>query len=191
MPIVSSGPCARTSTSADATETEAEGEAVAGNGSPMTTAWDRRPDETDRAWAAFSCYLSMSPSERSFDAVARKLFPATSGDIRRRNPGQFTVWSRRHEWKTRAAAYDSHALAEAFAATAETRKRLAVDVFGALSEAVAILRFRIPRMSDDTLIRCAVSLRGHLDSLATAALPDASPSTIEIRFRDDDEPKNS
>jgi hypothetical protein len=183
MSIMPRRPCHRTATSAT---DESEGKAVAGSGSPMTTAWDRRPDETDRAWAAFSCYLSMPPSERSFDAVARKLFPATSGDIRRRNPGQFTVWSRRHEWKTRAAAYDSHALAESFAATAEARKRIAVKVFAALEDAVAILTTRIPRMSDDTLIRCAVSLRGHLDSLAAASLPDASPPTIEIRFRDDE-----
>lgn len=158
----------------------------------MNAIWERRPDETDRAWAAFSCYLAMPPPERGEVAVARVLYPTEGhGGKRKRAPGQLTVWSRRHEWKTRAAAYDSHALAESFAATAETRKRLAVDVFGALSEAVAILRVRIPRMSDDTLIRCAVSLRGHLDSLATAAPPDASPSTIEIRFRDDDEPKNS
>ncbi len=57
-----------------------------------------QPGETSKAFAAFCAYRDMGP-ERSLVAVGREL--GKSGTLLER-------WSDRHQWTTRAAAYDAH-----------------------------------------------------------------------------------
>lgn len=59
--------------------------------------WERLPDESAPAWAAFVEYRELGP-ERSTEAVARKV--AKSWQLIRR-------WCARHDWVARTAAYDS------------------------------------------------------------------------------------
>lgn len=73
----------------------------------MTTrkSWERLPEETPKAYAAFSLYLQMPPygepgERRSIANVAAKLgLSATSG---------VELWSAKYNWGERTAAYDSY-----------------------------------------------------------------------------------
>jgi len=60
--------------------------------------FDQQPRESQRAFAAFSLYLSLGP-DRSLSAVGAKL-----GKGRR----QMEKWSRRWSWAERVAAYGTH-----------------------------------------------------------------------------------
>lgn len=64
-------------------------------------AWDRRENESSEAYAAFKCYLEMSP--RSIRRVSQELSKS------------YTIigrWSRENEWVKRTAAYDSSIVEE-------------------------------------------------------------------------------
>lgn len=61
-------------------------------------AWDRLPDETGRAYDAFTRYLDLPPRDRSAAAVARAGRYAT---------GTCQGWASKHRWRERAAAWDA------------------------------------------------------------------------------------
>lgn len=63
----------------------------------MAKPWDRRDNESAKAFSAFEIYRAMGPNERSLDAVSQKL--AKSTDLLKR-------WSSRHEWVKRVTAFD-------------------------------------------------------------------------------------
>jgi len=76
--------------------------------------FEQQPRESDKAFAAFSLYLSLGP-QRSLAAVARKL--AKSEQLIKR-------WSTRFDWPARVQAHAAHlALAEREAAEALARAR--------------------------------------------------------------------
>ena len=56
--------------------------------------WDRQSGETYPAYQAFQLYLT----ERSYPAVAKELNKSVS---------MIKRWAKRHDWRTRADAYDS------------------------------------------------------------------------------------
>lgn len=60
-----------------------------------TSPWDRRPGESARAYQWFRRYRDLGPL-RSFDALAGE-------EVRRTT---LTEWSRRHDWRDRAEAWD-------------------------------------------------------------------------------------
>jgi len=68
----------------------------------MTNPWNRRPTESDEAWLAFIHYRDLSLNERTVTnavkAAGRK--PA--------NRRLFERWSSKHDWPTRAGAWDAH-----------------------------------------------------------------------------------
>jgi hypothetical protein len=64
----------------------------------MTLPFEQQPKETDKAFAAFSLYLSMG-AERSLDAVGRKL--GKSKVLMER-------WSSRWQWSERVTAHAAH-----------------------------------------------------------------------------------
>jgi hypothetical protein len=72
----------------------AEGEAMEAQAAPRL--WERRPDETEAAFAAFGAYREAGPS-RNLAAVARALHKHES--LLRR-------WAARHRWRERAWAWD-------------------------------------------------------------------------------------
>src|SRR5579859_397811 len=78
----------------------------------MALAFEQQPKESEKAFAAFSMYLSLGP-ERSLAAVGRKLG---------KSKVMMEKWSRRFEWSARIAAYGAHmALVEREAAEAIAR----------------------------------------------------------------------
>ena len=80
----------------------------------MALAFERQTKESEKAFAAFSLYLSMGP-ERSLSKVAAKLS---------RSKTMMEKWCRRFEWPARVSAYAAHmALVEREAAEAITRAK--------------------------------------------------------------------
>lgn len=61
--------------------------------------WDRRPEETDKAWIAFVYYRDSKP--RSLEVTAKEC-GGTAGKLR-----VVQGWSGKHEWVSRCHAYDS------------------------------------------------------------------------------------
>ena len=73
----------------------------------MKYAFEQRPNESARAFAAFSAYLSMG-AERSLALVARNLGKST---------GLMERWSRIHHWNARVRAHSQHLAAVEHEAT--------------------------------------------------------------------------
>src|SRR4051812_23122875 len=69
--------------------------------------WDRRDDESTRAYAAFRAYLELGPG-RSLDKVGIRLRGGQPGGGRGAT-SRIETWSSRHDWVRRAAAWDRHA----------------------------------------------------------------------------------
>lgn len=83
----------------------------------QTRPWDKRPDETDKAFKAFTDYLDFGP-DRSLEKVRQKYNKNTSY-IR-----QLGKWSSAYNWVERASAYDAHQRAEIEQVQADLRKQL-------------------------------------------------------------------
>src|SRR5262249_46968089 len=80
----------------------------------MALAFEQQPKESEKAFAAFSLYLSMG-AERSLAKVGRKLG---------KSKVMMERWSRRFEWLERVDAYAAHmALVEREAAEAIMRAK--------------------------------------------------------------------
>ncbi len=80
----------------------------------MALAFEQQPKESDKAFAAFSVYLSMG-AERSLAKTAAKLG---------RSKVMMEKWSRKFDWPARVVAYNAHmALVEREAAEAMTRAK--------------------------------------------------------------------
>lgn len=83
----------------------------------MPLMFEQQPRESNKAFAAFSLYLSLGP-ERSTAAVAKKL--AKSEQLVRR-------WSAKFDWPARVAAYGAHlAVVEREAVEAVARSKAAI-----------------------------------------------------------------
>lgn len=67
---------------------------------PATNPWDRRPDETDKAWIAFVAYRDLGAGKRTI-AKATEALGRPTGYAR-----SLEAWSGQHAWRERAAAYD-------------------------------------------------------------------------------------
>lgn len=63
--------------------------------------WDRRPDETDASWAAFTAYRDMPPATRSITAARASVGGRPSANR------TWERWSGRYGWHHRAPAYDA------------------------------------------------------------------------------------
>lgn len=68
--------------------------------------WERQPDESSKAFAAFVVYRDLGPSKRSLDAVGRRLADAP---VKRKRGAHGTIldWSARYLWVNRASAWDA------------------------------------------------------------------------------------
>lgn len=70
--------------------------------------WERKSDESDRAWHAFTRYRDYGPAERSLPRLASDM--AGEATEKPRKPGtvqrQLEHWSSRHHWRTRVEAWD-------------------------------------------------------------------------------------
>jgi hypothetical protein len=64
----------------------------------MAQPWERQPKETEASWGAFIEYRDLGPVERSLSKLSKKF---------KKSVQNFSVWSRKHDWVKRCAAYDS------------------------------------------------------------------------------------
>ena len=111
--------------------------------------WDRRKGESERAYEAFSAYLEMS--SRSIQKVA---------DLLSKKRQQINTWSRKYEWRERAAAYDSSIVEALRKEKIKRRKKIAekMDTAGNLMVDRAIEAFKavsIQRISPRTATEMA------------------------------------
>jgi hypothetical protein len=67
-------------------------------------AWDQRDNETAPAYAAFCLYKNLRPHDRSL----AKAYGQHAGKDDVSAPGRWTEWSSKHEWVSRAKAWDRH-----------------------------------------------------------------------------------
>lgn len=79
--------------------------------------WDKRPDESEKAYHVFTAYLALGP-DRSHEKVRQKL-GKSSGYTR-----QIEKWSSPFEWSKRAAAYDAAQRAETEQIQSDLRRKL-------------------------------------------------------------------
>lgn len=69
--------------------------------------WDRRDDETSRAYHAFCLYRDMGPQGRSLRAVTEELY-GDEGESVGSVSSHVERWSSDYAWVDRAAAYDDY-----------------------------------------------------------------------------------
>jgi len=67
--------------------------------------WERRQNETDRAWAAFQIYRDLPPSERSYGAAFRKTYRKPA---HYQAPQWYRQWAKQHDWRGRVENWDRH-----------------------------------------------------------------------------------
>lgn len=67
--------------------------------------WERLPDETDRAWAAFCVYRDMGPETRSYNRAYQQRYAKPEGA---QAPAFFRRWGAQQSWVERARAWDHH-----------------------------------------------------------------------------------
>jgi len=87
----------------------------------LSNPWDRRPDETDKAYHAFATYLDLGP-DRSLEKTRLKLAKESPGYVR-----TLKKWSAEREWVTRAGAYDIAQRAQIEETKADLRRKLLED----------------------------------------------------------------
>ena len=97
---------------------EAGQRAAAGAAAGMPRLWERKPEESAQAFAAFETYLRLE-QDRGLRAVAQRVG---------RHLSLMKRWSSRHGWRTRAAAWDAsqrqHVVTETKAQEAAYERRL-------------------------------------------------------------------
>lgn len=89
--------------------------------------WERRDDETDKAFAAFQTYRDMDPHERSYAAVADDV----ESSVR-----WIKQWGSEHDWQARVEAYDDHLDQLRQEATERARARIADHLLELVDEAI-------------------------------------------------------
>lgn len=132
----------------------------------MALAFEQQPKESEKAFAAFSVYLSMGP-ERSLSKVGRKLGKSKT---------MMEKWCRRFEWPARIAAYAAHmALVEREAAEAMARVK-AVDWAKRYQE----LREAEWQMRKDVLDFAAEVLRRWMERTDRCGRPEDYVHLVEL-----------
>ena len=121
-----------------------------------SNAWDRLPNESLKAFEAFTAYRDLPPATRSIDAA----FRAVSGQhgSKKRASGRFTAWSSNHRWVERAAAWNAHLDSEAQAelieeakAARKAKRLLSKSLVGRLATGMKTVNF--DHMTPGELIR--------------------------------------
>lgn len=75
--------------------------------------WDRQPEETAKAYAAFCAFRDMG-RERAVDGAYQRLEEGRGKTgVPRKAPSHWWEWYGDYSWKTRAEAYDGHLEQEA------------------------------------------------------------------------------
>jgi hypothetical protein len=77
-------------------------------GNVSKNTWDMWPDETDRQYKAFECFLEIDPRVRTIENAWTKYTEITEDASGHQPSSSFHAWSRKFKWHDRAKAYDQH-----------------------------------------------------------------------------------
>lgn len=146
--------------------------------------WERRDDETKKAYSAFKIYLEME--NRSVKNVAEMLC-VSEQNVRR--------WSRKYDWKSRAVAYDSSIVEETRRAKIATLKDniiRKIDVASKLDEKAlnALEKLNFNRISGHTIIEMLTLANQLLNEAKELKKQDENaemPMIIIKRYGEDDQ----
>jgi hypothetical protein len=83
--------------------------------------WERQPDETGKAYEAFTCYRDLGP-DRSLAKAAESYYGSST------NLAQIGLWSRKFDWVARVRAYDDFLEMERLAAVEDYERKRAADL---------------------------------------------------------------
>jgi hypothetical protein len=87
---------------------------------PERKDWERRSEETDKAFASFCAYLEAGPN-RTVTSAYRARYGEKRGT---QVPGFFRTWAERFEWKERASAWEDYLWSETLAKREHRIERL-------------------------------------------------------------------
>ena len=127
--------------------------------------WDRQPDETPKAFSAFSLYRDMPPIDRTITAACT---------ARRKDGGKATernweTWASRYDWRNRAAEHDSDI-------ASRRRDRMAKELERAQDNAVTLVRAALEKVKE--------RIEGmDAEELAAGQIPDALKKLVELEFK--------
>lgn len=148
---------------------------------------DRRPDESDQAWASFVVYRDQPPEHRSTRQVAKE-----TG----RSYKQISAWSARHQWVRRTAEWDAaqdrlfrEDMQRERRAMARRHARIAGAVLGKVVEKLQTLnpeKLTAGQLAQlfDVATRVERQALGEPDRLEHSG-PDGGPIPIEIETNDE------
>ncbi len=72
----------------------------------MPLEWERRPEESGRAYSAFVLYRDLGPTRSLAAAYAASRHPG--GGVAKKAASHWEEWSSAYDWVERAEAYDAH-----------------------------------------------------------------------------------
>ena len=99
--------------------------------------WDRQPEETPKAFAAFCMYRDIPPLDRSVRAAVES-FRKQGGKTTERN---WETWASRYKWRNRAAEHDSDL-------ASRRRERMAKELERARDDGVMLIRADLAKVSE-------------------------------------------
>lgn len=141
----------------------------------QSRAWDRRPNETDKAWGAFQLYMNM-PLQHP-DPKQRRSLENLQGVLGHAAVGTVATWSRKYQWVERARAYDMHMgvkIEEMRLATLDDYQRAAIQSTG--QQLVAF---------NDIIAQATESIKSRLDTGEPIKMAEIKNLADAIKVKDD------
>ena len=153
----------------------------------MTNLWERKDDESIKAFAGFCSYRDLPLHRRSIArayAVYKSLDRAPKGP---QVPGFFKGWSASFDWVKRAQAWDEHRLAAELEATETHRKDLLLRGYRLMARILEDNERDLDQMTPDEKTRLFNSLQKMIAAHTTPGSsgddipsPDDEPEMIEV-----------
>ena len=130
----------------------------------MNKPWDRQPDETAKAFAAFLLYRDLPAIDRSVAAARERQERDHKGTLR-----QWNGWSMRNGWVNRAAEHDSDL-------ASRRRERMAKELEQAQDDGVMLVRADLAKIAE--------RIRGlDADDIVAGQIPTALKTLIELELK--------
>lgn len=89
----------------------------------MANPWERQPDESEKAYAAFLCYRDLGTDRNVTDAYRQS---QRKPDAKQAD-GTWNKWVKKHRWRDRARGWDDHNLAQVQAGIDKVSRRAGID----------------------------------------------------------------
>ena len=136
----------------------------------MSNPWDKQPGETPKAFVAFSAYLAMEPKKRSvlaaYLSTLEEAEKGRKGQIKS-PPTSWRDWAFDHDWKARAAAYDTYN---------DRQKRR--DMERVHAQEVQRFRSQLRKDTDNLLKIARIAMTKAAEGLQTVDMAGAKPHTV-------------